>query len=208
ALVAAGAAYLAIQKAGEAEQNRQAAVTQAAAANAASTQAVANAMAANDASVLALDQQRTAQAASTQAVAQQSTAIAERNVAATAQAEALSQARIALSRQLAAQALNYLDLQLDLAMLLSVEAHQTFDTLEAKNAMLLGLQRSLGQLTVQVGEPLPSGDGYVNSVAFSRDGKVLAISTENGSIVLWDVASRTRMRTLRGHSSQVFSVAF
>jgi WD40 repeat protein len=46
------------------------------------------------------------------------------------------------------------------------------------------------------------------SVAFSPDGRTLAAGSENGTIMLWDAASGTEIRTLQGHSSSVNSVAF
>jgi parallel beta-helix repeat protein len=48
---------------------------------------------------------------------------------------------------------------------------------------------------------------YVNSVAFSPDGKILA-SGSYKEIKLWDVATGKELRTLRGHTDRAFSVAF
>lgn len=48
----------------------------------------------------------------------------------------------------------------------------------------------------------------VQSVAFSRDGKLLASGSVEGVINLWDVASGAQLRSLEGHSSLVTSVAF
>ncbi len=49
---------------------------------------------------------------------------------------------------------------------------------------------------------------FPNSVAFSPDGNTLASGATNGRIRLWDVASRTQVATLKGHSNVVNSVAF
>lgn len=203
-----GFARQSIGYARQADLNAQDAEQQASTANAASTDAVANEQYANYASTLAVAQQITAQAASTEAVAQQGTAVAESSIAATAQAEAEWQASIAFSRELASEAFYYLDFDPPLAMLLSVEAHRAYDTFESRDAMLVGLQRNLDQSTVQVGDPLLSESGYVNSVAFSRDGKVLAYGTADGAIVLWDVAEGAQLRELDGHTAQVFNLAF
>ena len=208
AFLAVGFGRQSLINAQEAATNAGAAQIQAATANSASTEAVANAQIANEASVLAQEQQRTAQAASILAVAQQNTAVAERNIAATAKAEAEQNATIAFTRQLAVQSLNYLELQPDLALLLGVEASRAYDTVEARNALLYGLQRGLLQLAVPVGNPLASDEGYVNSVAFSADGNVLAAGTQDGPIVLWDADQQTALRKLIGHKAKVFSLSF
>jgi WD40 repeat protein len=49
---------------------------------------------------------------------------------------------------------------------------------------------------------------YVNSVAFSPDGKALATASEDTTIKLWDVGTRQELATLSGHSASVRSVAF
>jgi WD40 repeat protein len=41
---------------------------------------------------------------------------------------------------------------------------------------------------------------YVNSVAFSPDGKLLASGSDDKTIKLWEVATGQEVRTLRGHT--------
>jgi hypothetical protein len=89
--------------------------------------------------------------------------------------------RIALSRQLAAQALNHLDGQLDLALLLSLEAYRTSDHLEARNSLLTGLQYSPHLITFLRGHT-----DQVMSVAFSPDGQRLASGSWDNTLILWD----------------------
>ncbi len=50
--------------------------------------------------------------------------------------------------------------------------------------------------------------GQVEDVAFSPDGKTLAVASREGSVQLWDVATGKLLETLKGHSSAVLSVAF
>ena len=51
------------------------------------------------------------------------------------------------------------------------------------------------------------GASFVNSVAFSPDGTILAY-TEFTKIKLWDVAGRTNIATLEGHTGEIKAVAF
>ena len=48
----------------------------------------------------------------------------------------------------------------------------------------------------------------VEDVAFSPDGKTLALASYRGTVQLWDVATGKLLETLRGHSSAVSAVAF
>jgi WD40 repeat protein len=48
----------------------------------------------------------------------------------------------------------------------------------------------------------------VFSVAWSRDGKLLASSSDDESIIIWDLENGTRIHTLTGHTSGVVSVTW
>ena len=108
-----------------------------------------------------------------------------------------------LSRQLAAQAVTHLDDHLDLALLLSVEANRTADTLESRQSLLLALRHSPHLIAF-----LRGPQASVNGIAFSPDGRTLAAGGER-SIQLWDVSTRRPLGApLMGHTEQVNCVAF
>lgn len=49
---------------------------------------------------------------------------------------------------------------------------------------------------------------WVESVAFSPDGAMLASGGHNGTVSLWDVSSGACLRTLHRHPSRVWAVGF
>jgi WD40 repeat protein len=70
---------------------------------------------------------------------------------------------------------------------------------------------------VQAGKELPRWkrkntnqnlEGRVSAVDFSRDGKWLVSAHDQGTLLLWDVASRAEVRSFKGHEAIVQSVAF
>ncbi|MCB9457089.1 MAG: protein kinase [Anaerolineaceae bacterium] len=126
----------------------------------------------------------------------QNQAIAERD-------RADLQSRIARSRELASTALTNLD-QLDLSLLLSLEALDTVDTFEARSALLTGLENNPRIVTFMSGH-----EDAVRSVAFSVDGTLLASGSRDKTIRLWDVATHQAIgNPLNGHTGWVNSVAF
>jgi WD40 repeat protein len=110
--------------------------------------------------------------------------------------------KLATSRQLAAQAVPFFEGQLDLALLLSLEACQTHDTVEARSSLLSGLQASPRLAGFLHGHKLA-----VFGVAFSSDGKILASAGADGTIRLWEVASRRQLGELPGHKDVVRCLA-
>src|SRR5437016_14407079 len=48
----------------------------------------------------------------------------------------------------------------------------------------------------------------ITGVSFSPDGRLLASSSCDKTIRLWNVATRRTVRTLKGHNAALFSVAF
>ncbi len=114
------------------------------------------------------------------------------------------QRREAVSRQLAVTADTYRENQLDLALLLSLEALKTGRTIEARSSLLADLSYRSHLATLLRGH-----ENSVPSVALSPDGTVLASAGWDDKIVLWDVGTRQRIgRPLLGHSDWVQSVLF
>ena len=214
----------------QASLNATAAQTGQVTAEAASNLALQQKGIADAASTAAIEERNTANAASTQALEQKSTAEAaqgelqaaleaastaradaetQREAAEIASLEADRQRLIALSRGLAAQANNYRNDPPPLMLLLSVEAFQTADTVEARSALLSALQRRLERTLVQAAAPVPvSPFNDPSALGFSPDGEVLAIGTHSGQILLWNTDAQTPAQPFGRHPAQVLSVAF
>ncbi|MET9180762.1 trypsin-like peptidase domain-containing protein [Kitasatospora aureofaciens] len=114
---------------------------------------------------------------------------------------AVTQRQAALSRQLAGQSNTLISPNPDLASLLAIVAYRTSRTPESveslENAAASPLQRRL------LGH-----NNYVNSVAFSPDGRTLAAASGDKAVLLWDAATGATRTPLTGHTAAVSSVAF
>ncbi|GAV29786.1 hypothetical protein PMKS-003289 [Pichia membranifaciens] len=53
-----------------------------------------------------------------------------------------------------------------------------------------------------------TGDLYIRSVCFSPDGKFLATGAEDKIIRIWDLATRTIVKYLKGHEQDIYSLDF
>ncbi|MDF3015766.1 MAG: NTPase-like protein [Thermomicrobiales bacterium] len=138
----------------------------------------------------AVAEEQIAQAASTRAVAGEATAVAEQ--------------QRARSRELAARAVERIDDELDLGLLLAHEAVSSGNTLEATSSLLGGLVARSGLAAF-----LHGYRGAIPSVAVSPDGALLATGNSDGTIQLWDLASRRhRGEPLVGHTMRANSLAF
>jgi WD40 repeat protein len=121
--------------------------------------------------------------------------------------QARMQANIALSRQLLAQASELQESQPDVSLLLNVEALRRAPDAakeEARFALLGKLTRSY-----HVATQLTDHTGGVSGVAFSPDGELLATTSQDETVRLWDVATgKPHGEPLTGHNGWVIKVAF
>jgi WD40 repeat protein len=113
------------------------------------------------------------------------------------------EAQISNSRALAVTALNNIE-QLDLALLLNLEALNTYDTFEARHSLLTTLQ-----YRPRLAQFLQGHTDPVRTVAISPDGTVIASGSRNNMIILWDAATgQPALAPLSGHTGSINSLAF
>jgi WD40 repeat protein len=153
---------------------------------------------------LTLNQRNQAISAGNSRATAEANAIGEANNRATAEANAIQQRDIAVARQVAAQARSlYID-HPDEAMLLSIEAQRRLDISEARNSLLLTTtnQPELAHFLWD------RGWGW-GSVAYSRDGKLLAIGTVDHTVQLLDANTGEPITDpLEGLEGEVTSLVF
>ncbi len=164
-----------------------------------------------------------AEAASTQAYAQRATAVAAEQVAMDAQKvaleqkaiaeqnaeEALQQANLANSRQLASLAVDQLNDQSDLALLLSIEAYRKSQTGQALDALLKALQRNLGRELQRSNLSIPPQPVSIVSMASSPDARWLAWGGNAGLIRMYDFELQDmRWEKVSDNTRTIQSLAF
>lgn len=142
------------------------------------------------------------------AVARQATSYVQGQATQISAKEALSN-----SRQLASQALLADDP--DLALLLAVEANKQADTPEARRSLQKILSRESGILSEFDPQLLSPGlvrrfEGHINwvqSVAFSPDGRQMVSGSNDTKVRIWNVFTGKYVE-LEGHGGEVWSVAY
>ncbi len=113
------------------------------------------------------------------------------------------QARLSGSRALAVTALTN-QAQLDLSLLLSLQALATADTFEARNSLLTGLQ-----LRPHLSRFLHGHTASARSVAFSPDGKRAASGGWDNTVLVWDMMTgQPAFPPLTGPADDVNAVVF
>jgi WD40 repeat protein len=113
------------------------------------------------------------------------------------------QTKLATQRSLEATALNHIG-ELDLSLLLSMEAFRMDDRPERGSVLRKVLQQSPRFITFLHGHT-----DSVQSVAWSPKGKILASGSKDNGIRLWDVVTRHSLGPpLTGHAGTVRSVAW
>jgi WD40 repeat protein len=78
----------------------------------------------------------------------------------------------------------------------------------ASALLFLGVQPGAGAVEFVRGPMLRAGGDNVNTVAFSRDGRLLATGHNSEVARLWSLPDGKEVATLKGHTASVLSVAF
>ena len=118
--------------------------------------------------------------------------------------EAQRQANTAHVGELAAQSVALREKKFPLSLLLGIEVFKMIDNLQTRSVLLDNAQASPKLIQTLIGHT-----DRVNSVAFTLDGKTLASGSDDGTIILWDVAKgQPNGQPLDGQTGAVLSVAF
>jgi len=100
--------------------------------------------------------------------------------------------KLAASRELSAAAVNNLEIDPERSALLALQALETADTLEARNA----LHQSIPEMHLI--KKIFVSTGGVPGVAYSPDGRMIATMSPRQEVKLWDANSGALLRTLIG----------
>lgn len=109
---------------------------------------------------------------------------------------------LAFSRQLVAHAASQLPLDPELSLLLARQAYQVRPTEEAESMLRQATLKSRGLAVIRAHE------GQVNGVVFSRDGRRVAGTGDDGTMRIWTVNGDDDPVVLRGHNGRTLGVSF
>ena len=154
-----------------------------------------NAISAQNNAVSAQNNAATAQSAKDNALNAQATAEAER-------LRAENERQLAISREVAVAAVNNLNIDPELSVLLAMHAILQAHTKEAEAA----LHQSL--LNLRLKFTLVGHTDIVKGVVFSPDGTRIATASDDKTVKIWDASSGRELMTLTGHTDYVTRVAF
>lgn len=110
--------------------------------------------------------------------------------------------RLATSRELSAAAINNLQIDPERSALLALQALDTSNTLEARNA----LHQAIPELHMLLN--IPAHSGGVPDVAYSPDGSLIASIGARQEVKIWDANSGELLRTLVGADEFGLGLAF
>ncbi len=110
--------------------------------------------------------------------------------------------RIALARSLAAEALNQLEVNTELSLLLALEAVEQADIVQAEDTLRQVL------LHIRAWQTLDSQSEGVLAAAWTPDGQQLALGLKNGDIQLWQAQTGALQTLLTGHTEAIRQLQF
>jgi WD40 repeat protein/ABC-type Fe3+/spermidine/putrescine transport system ATPase subunit len=122
-------------------------------------------------------------------------------VAFRAKVEADDRRDLALSRQLAASATAELQADSQRSLLLALRAYEVAPIDEARTALRQATLGSTAKAALQL-------DDQARTARFSRDGRRVAVASNDGAVRLWDWATESSPVILRGHEGVVRGAAF
>ncbi len=157
---------------------------------------------------VAQSEKAAAQSAEATAQAASAAAEAERDRAEDAELDAHVQGYLARSGELAALSNNVLAQQRELAYLLSLEAFFAADTLQARNALLSGLQLALNRTATPIEGAPPREAVAIRSVTLSTDGLRLAYGADFGQLRVWNITAGNFIMTKSLGDQAINSVSF
>jgi len=110
--------------------------------------------------------------------------------------------KLAISRELSGAAINNINIDPERSTLLALQAINTYDTLEARNA----LHQSIPEMHLLMN--IPASPGGVPDISYSPDGKLIASMAVKQEVKLWDSVSGELLNTLFGADEFGSSLAF